>query len=133
MLRPILLHVATSATLLLPAAAQLTLVSNLPGTYVDISTSGTPLSLADDGETTIITTIGNALLPAGDVRVGSNGGARFRGTGQNLAYANAALPAFGAFSFESQALLPFWDDLNSGSGSLGEIYWQQLPGMLVIQ
>ena len=56
------------------AAAQLTLVTNLPGTFVDISATGTPLSLLDDAEVDITTTLGNALLPAGTVRVGANGG-----------------------------------------------------------
>jgi hypothetical protein len=133
MLRSILCTTTLCSSLALPAAAQLSLVSNLPGTFIDISSTGTPLSLADDGEVSITTTLGNALLPAGEVRIGSNGGARFRGTGTNLAIENAPLPAFGAFSFESQSLLPFWDDLNSGSGTIGEIYWQEVGGQLIVQ
>jgi len=133
MLRTTLCTSALISLLALPAAAQLSLVSNLPGTFIDISSTGTPLSLADDGEVSITTTLGNALLPAGDVRIGSNGGVRFFGTGTNLAIINAALPAFGAFSFESQSLLPFWDDLNSGNGTIGEIYWQELGGQLIVQ
>ena len=78
------------------ASAQLNIVSNLPGTFVDISTTGTPLSLTDDGEVDITTTVGNALLPAGTVRVGSNGAVRFRGTGNELAFTNAAIPNAGA-------------------------------------
>ena len=133
MSRSILCTTTLLSLLASPTVAQLSLVSNLPGTFIDISPTGTPLSLADDGEVSITTTIGNALLPAGEVRVGSNGGVRFHGTGTNLAIVNATLPAFGAFSFESQSLLPFWDDLNSGSGSIGEIYWQELGGQLIFQ
>jgi len=119
--------------LTLTASAQLSLVSNQPGAFIDIAATGTPLNLADDGEVTIFTTVGNALLPAGDVRIGSNGGVRFRGTGTNLALLNAPLPAFGAFSFESQSLLPFWDDINSAGGTMGQIYWEEVNGVLIIE
>jgi hypothetical protein len=52
------------------ASAQLNIVTNLPGTFTDISGTGTPLSLADDASAAINTTVGNALLPAGSVAVG---------------------------------------------------------------
>jgi hypothetical protein len=123
-----------AALALAPAAtAQLSIVSNLPGTFVDISATGTPLSLADDAEVDITTTIGNALLPAGTVRVASNGGARFRGTGTELGITNTTLPNVAAFSLESQSLLPFWDDINTVSGTAGQIYWQETMGMLIVQ
>ncbi len=117
------------------AAAQLNIVSNLPGAFVDISTTGTPLSLADDAEVDIVTTVGNALLPAGTVRVGSNGGVRFRLTtppGLDLGITNQALPNATAFS-GSQCLLPFWDDIDTESGLWGEIYWQEVAGTLIVQ
>ncbi|MEZ6017015.1 MAG: hypothetical protein R3F49_17990 [Planctomycetota bacterium] len=115
------------------AAAQLTIVSNLPGSFVDISGTGTPLSLTDDGEVDIPTTIGNSLFAAGSARVGSNGGVRFGGAGTDLAFTNLNLPNTGAFSLNSQSLLPFWDDVNTASGTLGEIYWQETMGMLIVQ
>jgi len=115
------------------ATAQLTLVSNLPGAFVDISGTGTPLSLADDAEVDIVTTVGNALLPAGTVRVGSNGGVRFRGTGTELGITNQILPNIGAFSLDSQSLLPFWDDIDTEGGLWGEIYWQEVAGALIVQ
>jgi len=115
------------------AVAQLSFVSNLPGTFVDISTTGAPLSLTDDAEVDIPTTVGNALFAAGTARVGSNGGVRFNGIGLGLAFGNLALPAAGAFSLTSQSLLPFWDDINTVSGTLGEIYWQETMGMLIVQ
>ena len=122
------------ALALAPAAtAQLTIVSNLPAAFVDISATGTPLSIIDDGEVDILTTVGNALLPAGSVRVGSNGGVRFRGTAAELAIANATLPAAGAFSLDSQSLLPFWDDIDTEAGLWGEIYWQEVAGTLIVQ
>jgi hypothetical protein len=121
------------AGLLAPlASAQLTIVSNLPGTFVDISATGTPLSLADDGEVDIVTTIGNALLPAGTARVGSNGAVRFQGGSLELGFTNGALPNANVFGSE-QSLVPFWDDINTQSGAVGEIYWQETMGMLIVQ
>jgi hypothetical protein len=115
------------------AAAQLTLVSNLPGTFVDISGTGTPLSLGDDAEVDIATTIGNPLLPAGIVRVGSNGAVRFRGPGSELAATNTPLPTLSLYSLQGQSLVPFWDDINTVGGTLGQIYWQETMGMLIVQ
>src|SRR5690606_3051191 len=45
MLRSILRSTALFTWLAFPAAAQLSLVANLPGTFIDISPTGTPLSL----------------------------------------------------------------------------------------
>ncbi|MEZ6015051.1 MAG: hypothetical protein R3F49_08060 [Planctomycetota bacterium] len=114
------------------ASAQISIVSNLPGTFMDISATGTPLSLADDGEVDIPTTIGNTLFAAGVARVGSNGGVRFDGTNLDLAFGNTAIPSTGAFAGD-QCLLPFWDDVNTQAGLAGEIYWQETAGMLIIQ
>jgi hypothetical protein len=115
-----------------PPAPPVNLVDNLPGTWIDISATGTPLNLADDGEVNINTTIGNVVCPAGTVRVGSNGGVRFRGTAAELAFTNANIPSTTAFNGE-QALLPFWDDFNTLSGTVGNIYWQETQGRLIIQ
>jgi len=58
---------------------------------------------------------------------------RFAGTGTELAFTNAALPAAGAFNLTSQALLGFWDDVNTVGGTVGNIYWQETQGRLIIQ
>ena len=114
------------------AGAQLTIVDNLPGAWIDVSGTGTPLNLSDDGEVDINTTVGNAVLGAGVVRVGSNGAARFAGVGQSLGYSNATIPSTSMFSGD-QSLAPFWDDFNTASGSNGNIYWDEVGGTLVIQ
>ncbi|MCP3915155.1 MAG: hypothetical protein GY711_06340 [bacterium] len=103
-------HVSLIAACLIAAAssasAQITIVDTMPGAFVDISGTGTALSLGDEGEVDITTTIGNTLLSAGTVRVGSNGGARFNGGGQDLFAGNAAIPSTNAFTGD-QSLLPF--------------------------
>ncbi len=85
--------------------------------FIDISTTGTPLNLTDDSEATIVTTVGNTLMPAGSVTVGNNGGI-LSGAGGDLSTANTGLPttAFNA------ALLPFWDDIDADTGN---VYWEE--------
>ena len=91
--------------------------SNNPGLFVDISTTGTPLGLADDDQATITTTVGNTFFPVGVVRIGNNGGI-IAGTGASLSPINQALPNSGF----GNALLPFWDDIDGGPGN---VYWEE--------
>lgn len=92
-------------------------LANDPNTFVDISTTGTPLNLSDDGTATIQTTIGNNFLPAGSVTV-SNNGVIVAGANQSVGFTNAPLPTNNL----GNALLPFWDDINTGSGN---VFWQE--------
>ncbi|MCA9080030.1 MAG: hypothetical protein KDA58_05695, partial [Planctomycetaceae bacterium] len=84
--------------------------------FVDISGTGTLLSLTDDQEVTISTTVGNRLLPAGTVTVADNGGI-LAGSG-SLSTSNSSLPTTSVFN----ALLPLWDDLYSNPGT---VHWQE--------
>jgi hypothetical protein len=113
-------------------AFSVTIVDNIPGVFMDISGTGTALSLLDDEEVDITTTVGNSLFSAGTVRVGSNGGVRFGGTGQSLSFSNGSIPSLVAFGGD-QTLLPFWDDINTASGTNGEIYWQEIGTTLIVQ
>lgn len=90
---------------------------NDPAAFVDISTTGTALSIADEGITTISTTVGNILLPTGTVSVGNNGGL-IAGQDISLGRINTNLPA----PDWNEALLPFWDDL---SATTGDVYWEE--------
>lgn len=90
---------------------------NDAGTFVDISSTGTPLNLTDDSEATINTTVGNTLMPAGAVTVGNNGGI-MSGSGVDLPVSNTGLPT----SIFSAALLPFWDDIDADTGN---VYWEE--------
>lgn len=89
---------------------------NNPSRFIDISGTGTPLGLGDDGEATITSSVGNVQFPAGSVTIGNNGGI-IAGGSQQLDYSNQGLPttAFG------NALLPYWDDIDSDTGN---VYWQ---------
>ena len=101
---------------------------NNPGLFTDISGTGAPLNLNDDSVEIIATTIGNAIFGAGTVVVGNNGGIGYDAS-SGLAFANAALPAAGAFS-NATALLPFWNDIDEQTGN---VYWQELGGALIVQ
>ncbi len=109
-----------------------TVTDCLPGTFLDISGTGTALNLADDGEVNIPTTVGNPLVAAGTARVGSNGGVRFLGAGNDLGFTNGSLPSASVFNGD-QALCAFWDDVNTVSGTVGNIYWQEIGGTLYVQ
>jgi hypothetical protein len=121
------------------------LTAGLPGSWIDISPAGTgtgiALDLGDDGEATVTMTGGNSVFGAGPVRIGANGGLRFAGEGQELGGTNSALPqpsdtaASGCFG-GSQALLAYWDDLltSTGSGGTdGNVYLEELGGTLIVQ
>jgi len=110
----------------------LVLTDTAPGTWIEIAGTGTALNLTDDGATDIPTTVGNALFAAGVARVGSNGAVRFNGTGLSLGFTNQQIPSSSAFNFD-QCLLPFWDDVNTVSGTVGNIYWQEVGNTLVVQ
>lgn len=94
-----------------------------PPTYafVDISESGTPLPLDDDGETNVDIGFDFAFygVASDHVRVGNNGGILFGVDGGDLGYTNQPLPnaALGP------AILPFWDDLTD---TFGGVYAQTL-------
>jgi len=113
-------------------AAPVTIVNSIPGVFTDISGTGTALNLTDDAEVDI---------PVfGGIRVGSNGGVRFAGTGTNLHFINDSIPSSNAFSLTSQVLLPFWDDIDTNGGvdaagtinGDGNIYWQVIGDVLIV-
>jgi hypothetical protein len=113
----------------LATAEEIEIVDTIPGTYVDISEIGEQLDIGDDDEVAIQTTIGNALLPAGTVVVGNNGGIGFDPPDDDLAAANQELPSAGAFG-GGQALLPYWDDIGN---DVGGVYWHEMDDTLVVQ
>jgi subtilisin family serine protease len=90
---------------------------NNSGLFVDISGTGTPLGLGDDGEATVTTTVGNAFFPAGLNTIGNNGVVA-SGAGVNIDYNNTLLPN----SAFDKALFPFWDDIDSDSGN---VFWEE--------
>lgn len=103
--------------------------TNDPSRFVDISGNGRPLVLADDGEVTIETTVGNEVMPAGYITVANNGGI-LAGIDLNLYFVNLPLPAPDI----GRALFAYWDDLGLSSEP---VYWseQKVDGVdtLIVQ
>lgn len=122
----------------IPPETQL-LVGSRPAPYVDISATGTLLSLNDDDEVVINTTVGNVAYPAGTVVVANNGGLGFPSVPGNndLDPTNATLPATGAFNGR-QSAIAFWDDLKGDDfalrgGKNGGVYWKEVGSVLIVQ
>jgi hypothetical protein len=123
-------------------AQALTLVANQPGSFDDISLTGTPVFLTDDQESVINPSIGNAVFPAGTVVIANNGGLGFPSIpGQDdLAPLNAPIPSTSAFNGR-QSLLAYWDDLKGDDfgglplrgGKNGNVLWKVTGTTLIVQ
>ena len=96
--------------------------------FMDISATGTPLTLSGDGVATIQTSVGNSLLPAGEVSVSNDG--VILGAPGTVASNNAQIPN----PRWQRALAPLWDDFAATSGA---VYWQEVfngaTNVLVVQ
>ena len=110
-----------------------------PGTFVDISTTGTAIAgAADDSEHNIVTTIGNSLFPAGNVRIGNNGAAVAGVTTGEIGFANVTVAATGVPTglpaTAASHLLPLWDDYVPPTATAATtLYWQEIGNVLYIQ
>jgi len=122
-----------AAFLIAPTAhAQLQIVNNLPGTFINIKNlpGRIALNLAGDEEATITTTVGNSFYPAGTVIVGNNGGIGFNPPQIDLGNMPGPLPNFNAFG-AGVSLLPYWSDIGN---HVGNVYWIELNNnKLIVQ
>lgn len=119
------------------ANAQLSIVNNLPGTFMDISGTGTFIDSTDDSEHTITSTVGNNAFPAGMVRIGNNGAVASMVSTGDISFVNNAIPAVGHPSGVPATawdiMYPFWDDLIPTTAANSGIYHQEMDGNLIIQ
>src|SRR5688572_90631 len=121
------------------AACGQSFTTTLPGTFIDISTMGGTVvtGVGDDTEHNIVTTIGNVLFPAGDVRIGNNGVAVAGITSGDVSFINQPIPAAslpsGLPAGGAGYLCPFWDDLFPTAGSAQTIWFKEDMGVLIIQ
>jgi hypothetical protein len=127
-------------------------VTDIPGTFIDISTTGGTLVASnttnpiidDDSEHNIVSTVGNAMWPAGNLRIGNNGAvANFLAAAASgdIGYTNGAIaagngiPTGATTGFPAgtvAALCPFWDDLDPFINGGTEIWYQEANGILCI-
>lgn len=122
--------IALVALLGATASADLDIVDTEPGTFIDISESGTGLGISGDEEAPINTPIANAVFPAGEVWVGNNGALGFGELpSTDLPPDNASI--FDGLAFGGgQTVCGFWDDIDN---TYGDIYYENLEGLLIVQ
>ncbi|MCZ6816783.1 MAG: hypothetical protein O7F76_08860, partial [Planctomycetota bacterium] len=100
------------------AAQTVQIVTDLPGSFIDITGTGEQLMLADDAVAVRTTTIGNIVYPTGAVVIGNNGGVGFGNVpNENLPPLNEPIPSSSAFG-GGQAMLAFWDDIDDKCGDV---------------
>lgn len=120
----------STLALALTAQAQLVWRSDIPGTFVDITTSGgIPLNLGDEDETIINVSVSNPVFPAGLVVVANNGGAAWAPPSTDLAPNNQQIPSPLAFG-GGLSLLAFWDDIGN---TVGDVWYLEDDDNLIIQ
>jgi len=88
-------------------------------TFEDISTTGTQISLADDGEANITApwTLYLGQYASTDLRIGNNGAILFGTTTGNVNASNTALTT------TTPMIAPFWDDFDT---ELGGVYYKTI-------
>ena len=110
-------------------ADEVVIVNTLPGTWIDISQSGTNLHLGDDDFAEVQTTIGNSLLPTGRVVVSNNGGIGFDPPDPVLSRQNEHIPSQHAFG-GGQSLFIYWSDIGN---DIGGTFFQEMGDRYVVQ
>src|SRR4029078_8819092 len=112
-------NLVSALCLLAAVASAQTFSTGFPGAFVDISTTGGTAiaAVADDSEHNIVTTIGNALFPAGKVRIGNNGVACAGITVGEVGFTNATIATagipVGLPASASAYFCTLWDDYYS--------------------
>jgi hypothetical protein len=125
-----MLSVAAGLALSSTALAQYSLSTAIPGTFTDISTTGTFLGGGDDASfpTTVSAAVANAFFTAGTLNVCTNGHC---GYAVDTQYTNAPVPT-ASFYAGNKAFAAFWDDLITNVGGAG-VYAQTIGSTLIIQ
>jgi hypothetical protein len=129
------------------AGAQTTITNTGPAVlgFLDLTTNGgtavvpTP---SDDSEHNIVTTIGNSLFPAGNVRIANDGVVIAGITAGDVSSTNVAIPGAGfpaGIPAGAAAILPWWDSLCPtpipnilGTPPPASIMWKENAGVLYI-
>lgn len=120
-------------------------VSNIPGTFVDISSTGTSIgTITDDFQGIFTTTVGNQIFPAGQVVASNNGWAAtgFTSAITSGSYANQSISgttfpvATGSMrTGGTNYMMPYWDDFlpSTNTATPSSVRWQQIDNVLIIQ
>ena len=118
----------------LAASIPISIVNNLPGTFVDISNAGTLLSIPSDGSTVVSSGgVGNLLFPPGNIVVAENGGLGFQNPpDNNLPPVNTPIPSVTIFG-GGQAILGYYSNIMACPGKMGGVYQATTSTSEIIQ
>ncbi len=121
-MRRLMIACIAAGALVVPGGAfaqTLQLIDNpMLGAFIDITDTGQPLALRDEGEAQIGTFGGSFVLLPGLIVVGMNGGLGFGSfTVTDLEPVNQPIPSGDAF-VGGQALLAYWDDIDDKEGDV---------------
>jgi hypothetical protein len=131
-------------------------VIDIPSGFVDLSTSATATVLAspvlaDDSTHSFVSTVGNTMFPAGNLRVGNNGALVNTGavvttgavslTNATIVSGGNAIPTgLGTTASIIAAIAGFWDDLDTQTtpvvpppGSATEVRYEEIGGNLYVE
>lgn len=127
---------AAAVSVLFAAAAsgQVVIVNNVSGSFVDISTTGTPLNLTDDGQTTITSGILSQFFGTNVVTVSNNMAVGFGPLAASGAAGpvNTPIPSGNLFGGQ-QSVAVLWDNPGPGTGGLSNVFYQEFSDSYVIQ
>jgi hypothetical protein len=142
---PSLKNALVALCLLTAVAGAQHFVTDIPGTFVDLSTTGTSTLIAttDDSGHSFVSTVGNAMFPAGNLRLGNNGALVNTGatvttgtpslTNATIASGTNTVPTgLGTTASIVAALCPFWDDLDTLTAGGTEVRWEEIGGNLYV-
>jgi hypothetical protein len=114
------------------AMGQYNIVTTQPGTFIDISATGTFVVGGDDasGPVMVPAVAANLLCPAGTLNVSTNGNCGYNAI--TTAFTNTTIPS-STFHAGNTAFAVFWDDLITQAGPNAGVYSQLMGDVLIIQ
>lgn len=110
------------------------IVNTMAGNFVDISTTGTPLNLSDDGKITITSGIMSAFFGTNVVTVSNNMAVGFGpgAVGGTAGPVNTTIPSPALFGGQ-QSVAVLWDNPGPGTGGLSNVFYEEFADRYVIQ
>jgi len=108
------------------------IVTNVPGTWIDISTTGTDLQLSDDQHAIVNNPNGNDFIPSGDYAITANGAIFINDRSSTYYHYNNTSLTPSLFN-GAKVLLPYWDDLDTKNFVRGKVLYKVVGTTFVVQ
>jgi hypothetical protein len=109
-----------------PGGGGFTMVTNIPGTFTDISGTGTDITNGDDSVGPFTSSVTNSLVNIANLQACTNGMITDSGL---ASFTNGTIPVAGV----SVGLYPFWDDLYVDPATGGSLKHQASGGVEIVQ